>query len=178
MLPEEKTIRTKRIYEGKIINLRIDEIELPGKKYAKREIVEHPGAVAIVPVTEDGEIIMVRQFRKAADMFLLEIPAGKLDKQEDPLSCAKRELKEETGYEAQNIERLCSFYSSPGFSNELIHIYIATNLIRGEASPDEDEYLSVERYTIDQLLEMIRSGDLRDGKTIAGVMGAKLFLTR
>ncbi|HHY90302.1 MAG TPA: NUDIX hydrolase [Clostridiales bacterium] len=175
MLPEEKTIRTKKIYEGKIIHLRVDEVELPGGKSSTREIVEHPGAVAIVPVTEDGEIIMVRQFRKAADMFLLEIPAGKLDKNEDPLSCAKRELKEETGYEAQNIELLGSFYSSPGFSNELIHIYIATDLIPGEASPDENEYLSVEKYTIDQLLEMIRSGNLKDGKTIIGVMAAKLF---
>lgn len=178
ILPEEKTVQTEKIYEGKIINLRVDKVELPGSRYATREIVEHSGAAAVVPIKEDRKVIMVRQFRKPVNEFLLEIPAGKLDKDEEPLSCAIRELKEETGYEAKNIEFLCSFYSSPGFSNELIHIYIATDLVLKEATPDEDEYICKEEHTIEELLKMIHSGDLKDSKTIIGIIGAQAFLSK
>ena len=122
---EEKTMKSERIYEGKIVNLRVDTVELPDKKYSKREIVEHPGAVGIVPITEDGKIILVKQFRKAVEKPLLEIPAGKIEINEEPKETALRELFEETGYYSNNMEYIIEFYTSPGFSNEKIYLFLA-----------------------------------------------------
>src|SRR5690606_4980625 len=113
---EEKTMKTEKIYEGKMLNLRIDTVELPDKKYSKREIVEHPGAVAIVPITEEGEVILVKQYRKAVEKELLEIPAGKLEIGEEPRETAIRELKEETGFSSAKIEYITEFYTSAGFT--------------------------------------------------------------
>jgi len=167
---EEKTMKTDRIYEGKVINLRVDTVELPDKKYSKREIVEHPGAVAIVPVTSTGEVILVKQFRKAVEMELYEIPAGKLEIGEDPRTCAVRELKEETGYESNDLQYLFQFYTSPGFSNEKMHLFLARELSEGEAQPEDDEYIDVVKIKLTELEEMINNGEILDSKSIVGIL--------
>ncbi len=168
----EKTLKTERIYEGKVINLRVDTVELPDKKYSKREIVEHPGAVGIIGVNNDGKVILVRQYRKAVDDFLLEIPAGKMEPREDPLECAKREFKEETGYSASSFYALSHCYTSPGFSNEKIYLFKAENLFKGVAEPDEDEYIELVEIPFDQALEKIDKGEIRDSKTIIAILMA------
>lgn len=165
----ERTIKSDKIYQGKIINLRVDTVELPDKKYSKREIVEHPGAVAILPMTSERKIIMVRQYRKSVEDILLEIPAGKLEIGEKPLECAKRELLEETGYRCDNLEHIFDFYTSPGFSNETISLYFAKNLIKDVAQPDEDEYIEIEEYEVEELINMIEEGKIVDAKTIVAI---------
>lgn len=172
MIYEEKTMKSERIYEGKILSVRIDTVELPDKKYSKREIVEHPGAVAIVPITEDKEIFLVKQFRKATETVLLEIPAGKLEINEQPTECAIRELKEETGLNAEKMDCILDYYSSPGFTNEKIHIFMASGVTIGEAEPEEDEYIDVVKIKIDEAMNMINDGIIKDGKTIIGIFMA------
>lgn len=170
MIFEEKTMKSEKIYEGRILNLRLDTVELPDKKYAKREIVEHPGAVAIIPVTDENEVVLVKQFRKAIESQLLEIPAGKVEHGENPVNCAIRELKEETGYSAKDIQFLFEFYTSPGFSNEKMHLFLAKGLTEGESQPENDEYIVVEKIKLDKLIEMINNGELSDSKTIVGIL--------
>lgn len=176
VMMKEQTVKTERIYEGKIISVRVDTVQMSEERYASREIVEHPGAVAIIPITSEGKIIMVKQFRKPVEEFLLEIPAGKLDHHEEPLACAARELKEETGYEAENIKFLFKFFTSPGFSNEVMYLYMAEGLIAGEASPDEDEYINIESYGLEKLVEMVYKGSIQDSKTIIAILAAKDLL--
>ncbi|MDK2918916.1 MAG: ADP-ribose pyrophosphatase [Candidatus Petromonas sp.] len=171
----ERTIKTDKIYQGKIINLRVDTVELPDKKYSKREIVEHPGAVAIVPITNNNKIIMVKQYRKPVEETLLEVPAGKLEINEEPIECAKRELLEETGYKSEDLEYILSFYTSPGFSNESISIYTARNLVKDIAQPDEDEYIEIQEYEIDELIKMIQEGNIKDAKTIISILSVKNY---
>ena len=149
MVNEEKTMKCERIYEGKIINLRIDTVELPEKKYSKREIVEHPGGVGIVTITNDNCLILVEQYRKSIDKSILEIPAGKLEVNEEPRETAIRELKEETGFEAKNFQYLFEFYTSPGYTNEKIYLFLASDLIEGEQELDEGEYCEVVKFEID-----------------------------
>lgn len=170
MIFEEKTMKSEKIYEGKILNLRVDTVELPDKKYGKREIVEHPGAVAIIPITDNGEIILVKQYRKAIEKELLEIPAGKLEIDEEPKTCAIRELKEETGITANQIEFLFEFYTSPGFSNEKIYLFIAKNLNYGEPAFDEDEYIDIITIKLEKLISMVNNGLISDSKTIIGIL--------
>ncbi|TJX61439.1 NUDIX hydrolase [Soehngenia saccharolytica] len=165
----EKTMKSERIYDGKILNLRVDTVELPDKKYSKREIVEHPGAVAIIAINENKEMIMIRQYRKAIDKILLEIPAGKLELNEEPIESAKRELKEETGYTADKIEYVMEFYTSPGFSNEKIYLFLAQGLTEGEQELEVGEYIDVEKYSLDELMKMIKLGEIVDSKTIIGI---------
>lgn len=176
MIIRENTINSKRIYEGRMISLRVDTVELPDKKYSTREIVEHPGAAVVVPITDDGKIIMVKQFRKPVEDSLVEVPAGKLDKGEDPTICAHRELQEETGYISANMQYLFSFYSSPGFSNEIMHLFIATDLTQGEANPDEDEYIEIVSYELGQLIEMIFQGKIKDSKSIIAIFAASQYI--
>lgn len=173
MLYEEKTMKSEKLYEGKILTLRVDTVELPNRKYSKREIVEHSGAVAIVPVTDKNEIVMVKQYRKAIEDYLLEIPAGMLEYNEEPLDCAKRELKEETGYEAKNMELLCEIYTSPGFSTEKVYIFLARDLKEGEPDLDEGEHLEVERIEIKKLIDMILKNEIKDSKSINGILMAQ-----
>lgn len=165
----EKTMKSERIYDGKILNLRVDTVELPDKKYSKREIVEHPGAVAIIAVNEKNELIIIRQYRKAVDRVLLEIPAGKLELNEEPIESAKRELKEETGYIADKIEYVMEFYTSPGFSNEKIYLFLAQGLTEGEQELEIGEYIDVEKYSLEELMKMIKLGEIVDSKTIVGI---------
>lgn len=166
---KEVFVSSERLYEGKVVNLRRDLVMLPNGKQATREIVEHPGAVAVVPVLPDGRILMVRQFRHPVGIVLLEIPAGKLSPGEDPDECARRELEEETGYRAGKLARKASIFTGPGFTNEVIHIYIAENLIKTAANPDEDEFLAIVAWEPSQIRQMIRTGQICDAKTIAGI---------
>ncbi|MBU5677545.1 NUDIX hydrolase [Alkaliphilus sp. MSJ-5] len=170
MTMEEKTMKCERVYEGRIINVRVDTVELPDKKYSKREIVEHPGAVGIIPITSDKKIILVKQFRKPVEDILLEIPAGKIEPKEEPYICALRELEEETGFKTDTVEKLLEFYTTPGFSNEIIHIYLAENLKEGIANPDEDENIDVVELSIEEAMEKINIGEIKDAKTIIAIL--------
>ncbi len=172
----EKTMKSEKIYEGKVLNLRIDTVELPDKKYSKREIVEHPGAVAIAPITDDGHVILVKQYRKAIEKEILEIPAGKIEIGEDPKSCAIRELKEETGITAEKVELMFEYYTSPGFCDEKMYFFIAKDLVEGEAKPDTDEYIEVEKIKLEELVAKVNKGEIVDSKTIIGILTANRII--
>lgn len=167
---EEKTMKSEKIYEGRIINLRVDTVELPNKKYSKREIVEHPGAVGIIAITKDNEVILVKQYRKPIEDTLLEIPAGKLEPKEDPQECAIRELEEETGFATDNVQKILEFYTTPGFSNEVMHIYIAKDLKEGTVNLDDDENIQIIKLPIDEVLYKVKTGEIKDAKTIIGIL--------
>ncbi|MDV2884189.1 NUDIX hydrolase [Alkalihalophilus pseudofirmus] len=171
----EKTIKSNSIYSGKIIDLQVDEVELPNGKTSKREIIKHPGAVAILPITTEGKLILVRQFRKALEKTIIEIPAGKLDAGEEPADCAKRELAEETGYVTDNLDFLLSFYTSPGFADELIYMYVATGLTAGEVNRDEDEFLDVIEVTLEEAEEMVQDERIHDAKTAYAIQYMRLM---
>jgi len=173
---EEKTIQTKEIYSGKVVSLQLQEVELPNGKMAKREIIKHPGAVAIIAITDENKIVMVEQFRKALERIIVEIPAGKLEKGEEPADCARRELEEETGYECRNLELLVSFYTSPGFADEIVHVYIAKGLVKKEnaAELDEDEFVNLEELTLDEAIEYIKEQKIYDAKTVFAVQYLQL----
>jgi ADP-ribose pyrophosphatase len=166
----EKTISSQRIHEGRIINLREDTVSLPSGRTAKREIVEHRGAVCVVPVLDDGRVVMVRQFRKPAEDALLELPAGGLNANEDPRSCAERELIEECGLQAGQLTSLFTCYLAPGYSTELMHGFLGEKLEEVNATPEEDENLEIEVYALEELLTMIDDGRIRDAKTICGLL--------
>lgn len=174
---EEKTIEKKHIYSGKIINVDLLTVTLPDGRQATRDIVSHPGASVIVPLNEKGEIYMVKQFRKPIEAVSLEIPAGKLDHGEDPKICAERELKEETGLNARHLTHLISIHTTPGFSNEVLHLYAATGLSEGESCADEDEFISTEKYTVAELLELVLKGEITDAKTIIGILLADKIIS-
>jgi ADP-ribose pyrophosphatase len=167
---EEKTISKQHIYTGNVIAVDLLTVTLPNGKEATRDIVSHPGASVVIPLTDEGELYMVNQFRKPLERESLEIPAGKLDKGEEPFECARRELKEETGLEAENIKHVISVHSTPGFCNEVLHMYLATGLIEGEACTDEDEFLSVEKIPVKVLLDKVFSHEITDAKTIIGIL--------
>ena len=171
----EKTINSKLLQKGKHFSFKIDKVQLPNGKTVTRDIVDHPGAVAIVPILDDGRILLVKQFRYATGKELLEIPAGTLEEGEAPDTCARRELREETGYTAGSMKKIISLYVAPGYSNELIHIYFATNLKLGEKKTEEDEDITTEAYGCDELLDMIEKNTIVDAKTVAGVLS---YLTR
>ncbi|MBH8592124.1 NUDIX hydrolase [Paenactinomyces guangxiensis] len=166
---EEKTIASETIFEGRVVRLQIDRVELPDGGTSTREIVKHPGAVSVLAVTEENKLVMVRQFRKPLEKTILEIPAGKLEAGENPADCAMRELEEETGYRAEKIEHVVSFYTSPGFADEYLHIYRANGLSKGEARLDQDEFVELVELTLDECLERIAAGEICDAKTVAAV---------
>lgn len=176
MLYEEKTMKSDKVYEGKILNLRIDTVEMPDKKYSKREIVEHPGGVAIIALTSNDSLFLVKQYRKAVEDFVLEIPAGKLELNEEPRETAIRELKEEIGMESNKLTYLSEFYTSPGYCNEKIHLYLAEDLEKGEFEPEPGEFLEVLEFKIDELIKMIEIGEIIDSKTIIGIFIAKKII--
>lgn len=167
---EEKTINKKHIYTGNVIAVDLLTVTLPNGKEASRDIVSHPGASVVIPLTSEGELYMVRQFRKPLESESLEIPAGKLDKGEDPFECAKRELKEETGLDAENVKHLISIHSTPGFCDEILHMYLATGLKEGTACTDEDEFLSVEKVHVNDLIQRVLSHEITDAKSIIGIL--------
>ncbi len=165
----EKTIASKNVYNGKIINVSVDTVQLPNGKEAKREIVKHQGAVAVLAISPDNKVILVKQYRKPVDKMMIEIPAGKLEPSEKPEVCAIRELQEETGYIAKNVTKICTFYTSPGFSNEVIHLFRATHLEKGAAMPDDDEFVEFFEVTIEELRKLVESGEIIDAKTLVAI---------
>lgn len=176
---EEKLVNRQVIFEGKVLRLEKDDITLPDGRPAIREVIRHNGAVAVVPVDEQGRVLCVRQFRYPYREILLEIPAGKLEKGEgDPEAAARRELREETGARAGKMTYLGRFYSSAAILDEIIHVYLAEDLTVGETDPDDDEYIEVTAIPLDELCDMIARGEVPDGKTQAAVMKAAYILNK
>ncbi|MDR9795652.1 NUDIX hydrolase [Aeribacillus pallidus] len=167
----EETIAKEKIFSGKIIDVYVEDVRLPNGENAKREVVKHPGAVAVIPITNEGKIVMVRQYRKALERQLVEIPAGKLEKGESPEITARRELEEETGYGCESLKHVISFYTSPGFADELVHLYLAEGLIKLEnkASLDEDEFVEVLEVTLEEARKLIEEKEIYDAKTVYAV---------
>lgn len=166
----EKTVKKNTIYTGRIINVRNDDAQLPNGMMCQREVVEHPGGVTIAALTDENELLFVRQFRYPYGEVIPELPAGKLERGEDPFESGKRELKEETGAEAEHYFDLGKFYPTPGYCGEIIYMYLAWGLTFGEQDLDEDEFLDVEKIPLEKAVEMVLSGEIRDGKTQAGVL--------
>nr|WP_216667780.1 NUDIX hydrolase [Sporosarcina jiandibaonis] len=166
---------SKTIYDGKIISLRLEEVELPDGNRAQRELIEHPGAVALIPITNEGKLILVKQYRKSLNRTLIEIPAGRIEIGEDPKVTAIRELEEETGYGAHQVAYIQSFATSPGFANEIIHLYLAENLykIANPAEGDEDEFIELLEVTVNEAEQLVASGEIYDAKTAFAVIYAK-----
>lgn len=164
---EEKTIHSKQIFNGKVITLQVDDVLLPNGKSSKRELVRHPGAVAIIPMTQDGKILFVEQYRKPLEKSLVEIPAGKLEPGEKPEITAIRELEEETGYTTNKLNYITSFYTSPGFADELIHIYFTNELEQLEhpVPGDDDEFVEVMALTLTEAKTFVRDQRIHDAKT-------------
>ncbi|RSL32024.1 NUDIX hydrolase [Salibacterium salarium] len=165
----EKTLHKESIYEGRIVDVSVHDVELPNGKTSKREIINHPGAVAIIAVTSENKIVMVRQFRKALEKELLEIPAGKLEENEEPENSAARELEEETGYKTNQLTKVTSFYTSPGFADEIIHVYETDQLFEGVTYTDEDEFVELVEVTLDEAESLIKEEKIHDAKTIFAV---------
>ena len=163
------TKNVKHIYKGKVVILNVETVTLPNGATVDLEVIRHPGAAAIVPVKDDGTVILIRQFRHAAGGFIYEIPAGKLHPGEDPRDCAARELEEEIGYRASSFELLASIFTAPGFADEVIHIYKGTGLTKGRQKLDHDEVLDVVELPIEKAIAQIQDGTIRDGKTIVGL---------
>lgn len=164
---QEKIIKEELIYKGSFLDIVNVDVTLPDGKNASRDIVKHPGATAIIAFLDEENIILVEQFRLALKRTMLEIPAGKLNKNEEIIECARRELQEETGYMAKNLEYLGCLATAPGFCDELIYLYKATDLSLGEKNEDEDEFTNVKIMNIAKVKELIRKGEIIDGKTIS-----------
>jgi ADP-ribose pyrophosphatase len=171
-MPAEIKLDGRRIYDGKILNLRVDRVALPGGGQAIREVVEFHGGVAIVALDAAGRVLLVRQYRYAVGRDLLELPAGILERGEQPIECAARELEEETGYCAARIEPLCRFYSTPGGTDEVLHIFLASELTPGPPRPEADERIEVLPTAWDDALALVRRGEICDGKTVIGLLMA------
>jgi len=172
----EPTIKSEVKFTGNVIKLRVDTVTLPNGKEATREIVEHPGGVAMLPVDENGMVYLVRQFRKPFEMELLEAPAGKLSIGEDHFACGVRELEEETGFKSNKITYLGYATPTPGFATEKIYLYLAQELTQIAQNLDEDEFLAVESYPFDDVVKMCLNGEIVDAKTIITVLKAKELL--
>ena len=168
-MQEEKLLSTKRIYSGKMLKFDLDTVVLPNGRTIELEILRHPGASAVVPLKEDGKVVLIRQLRHAASGFIYEIPAGKLDPHEDPKDCAARELEEEVGYRAGSFELLTSILTAPGFTDEVIHIYQGTKLEAGKQQLDQDEILEIVEWPLEEAMSRILDGTIRDAKTIIGL---------
>ncbi len=174
----ERKISSENIFNGKIIAVKKDKVRLPNGGTSFRECVEHNGGCAVVPITAEGKILLVKQFRYPYNEVIIEIPAGKLELGEDPLECAVRELKEEVGGVSDDFTDLGVVYPSPGYTNEIIKIYLAKNVECGDLCPDDDEFLEVESYDITEVKDMICHNIIKDGKTIIGVLRALLLLDK
>lgn len=171
----EKTISSKEIFKGRIIDVKLDTVELPNGRTSTRELVLHPGGVGIIAVSSERKVFLVKQYRKPFDRVITEIPAGKLEPGENPLSAAARELEEEIGYSGK-LRPIGSYYSSPGFCDEILHLYLATDLVPVGQHPDEDEFLQIITADLDELYDKIIKGTQADAKTAAAVLLAKNIL--
>jgi len=172
----EQRISSKKVFSGKILGLYFDKVRLPNGKIATREKVTHPGAVGIVPINSNREVYLVRQFRYPPGKILIEIPAGKLDKNENPADCARRELKEEIGAEGGNMVNLANFYTTPGFCDELLRMYLAADFRVKDNNLDDDEFLVVLKFKLEDAVNMIKTREIKDAKTIIGLMLARDYL--
>ena len=172
----EKKIDSKQIFDGKIVKLFVDTVELPNGQVATREVVRHPGAVCVLPITDDGEVIMVKQFRYPFSEVILEIPAGKLEISEDPYEAVKRELEEESGAVAGKIEHIGELYTTVAIFDEKIQIYLATDLTFIDSHPDEDEFLEVTKIPLSTLVDMVMNGEIKDAKTQIAILKAEKYL--
>lgn len=174
---EEKSIQSEQIFKGKVISLKVDDVLLPNGKVSKREIINHPGAVAIIAITNEGKLVLVEQYRKALERSIIEIPAGKLEPGEEPASTARRELEEETGYGCHELTFLQSFATSPGFADEVIHLFVAKDLykIEGKAELDEDEFVDLLEVTIEEAEAMVKNQQIYDAKTAFAVLWMSLL---
>jgi ADP-ribose pyrophosphatase len=173
-------IKSKRVYTGKIISLDVDTVRFPDGSVGELEMIRHPGASAVVPFLsdprgEDPQVLLIRQYRYAADGYLYEIPAGRLDQGEDPRDCALRELKEETGCTAEQIDHLYTILTTPGFTDEKIYVFMATGLVAGETKHEADEFLDLHPMLLSRALEMIEAGEIQDAKTALGLLFAAGF---
>lgn len=168
-MSKEDTISKKNIYNGSIIKLDLHEVILENSHIAKREVISHNGGVGVLPIDKDGQVVLVRQFRKPFESETLEIPAGKRDKAELPEKCAERELLEETGIIAGKMKLLAEMYPSPGYTNETVYIFEAEELTYGTAAPDEDEFISVFRCSLEEAYQLVTSGGIKDAKTIIAI---------
>lgn len=166
----EKITHTESIYNGRVVKLVVHDVELPDGKPSKRELVNHPGAVAVVALDAVQNVLLVRQYRIAADQILLEIPAGTLNPGEDPQVCAERELQEETGFRPGSIEKIGGIYVAPGYTTEFIHLYLATDLTESRLAQDDDEFIEAERMPLTEALNYVESGQIIDGKSIAALL--------
>lgn len=174
-------VSSRRAFSGKVIHVDVDTVEFPNGRTGELEMVRHPGASAVVPFLtdphgSDPQVLLIKQFRHAADDFIYEIPAGKLDGNEQPRVCAERELKEEAGCTAGRMEHLCTFYTTPGFTDERIHAFMASQLTRGDVEQEHDEFMSLEPTSLSRALEMIRSGELKDAKSALAILYVAGFL--
>jgi len=168
----EQTIESNEVFSGRLVKLRVDKVRLPDGRETTREVVVHRGAVAVVPVTDDGKVILVRQYRQAAGEVLMEIPAGTLEPGEDPADCARREVQEEVGYRSDDLSLLFRSYLAPGYSTEMLHTFVARKLTRVGADRDADEFIEVVEAPIDDALRFIETGSIKDAKTICGILMA------
>ena len=166
----EKTLSSQQIYDGRILKLRLDTVKLPSGRVTKREIVEHDDSIAIVAIDGDDNVLLVKQFRKAVEKEVLEIPAGGIEPGEEPVAAVKRELREETGFLPQRVERIGGFYTSPGYSSEFLHLFVASDLTPEKLQAEDTESIKVERVPISRILELIRTGTINDAKSVAGLL--------
>ncbi|NLY08465.1 MAG: NUDIX hydrolase [Tissierellia bacterium] len=174
----EKTVKTECAFEGKLLNVRVDTVELHDKRYARREIIIHRGAVAVIPITFKGNVVLVKQYRKAVESFMLEVPAGLREVNEEPRMTAIRELKEETGFNTGKLDFLTEIFPSPGYCTEKIHIFLAKDLIEGNQDLDEDESIELLEMPLEEALQQIKIGKISDAKTIIALLYYSQFCER
>lgn len=175
---EETKLSSEEIFNGVAIHLFKDEILLPNGHKGIREIIRHPGAVCVLPITEEGDVIFVNQFRYALNKVTLEVPAGKLEKGEDPKEAALRELSEETGLSAKNIIPMGELYTTPALIDEVIHMYIATGLTEGEQHPDEDEFVNTLKIPLSKAVDMVMNGEIKDSKTQTIILKSEKYFNK
>ena len=173
-------VSSQRIYTGRVINLDVDQVRFPDGSTGQLEMIRHPGASAVVPFLsdpsgEDPQVLLIRQYRYAAEQYLYEVPAGRLDPGEDPAACARRELREETGCDAERVEFLTTIYTTPGFTDEKIHLFMAVGLTQGAAVREADEFIETETLPLSRALELIERGEIKDAKTGLALLFAAGF---
>lgn len=179
-MSDSARIASRRVYDGRVIDLDVDTVRFPNGTVGELEMIRHPGASAVVPFLSDPaggdpEILLIRQYRYAAEQYLYEVPAGRLDPGEEPAACARRELREETGCEAERVEHLITIYTTPGFTDERIHLFMAVGLTRGEVAREADEFIEVETMPLSHALSLIERGVIQDAKTALAVLYAAGF---